>query len=238
MLVFMMAVRGLSPSPVSLPLQLRGGFGVGMRAFESYTGLLATAPLATNCVSAACLGMLSDGIAQSLTPCVRTWDSERTAGMSVWGAAVSGGVIFFWLQLLSRLFPNARTSTAQLVSKVFVNQLVMSPGLNGGFFAFVILTRTAPRMRMNASKRSQLVEKYRRDLLPTITRSCLFWSVVQGEPNLTLILTFTHYSPDPSPNLEGVNFKLIAPQFGVLWTNAAFVLWTTYLSLVANRVRE
>tara|TARA_B100000795_G_scaffold21563_1_gene14360 strand:- start:2818 stop:2931 length:114 start_codon:yes stop_codon:yes gene_type:complete len=32
-----------------------------------------------------------------------------------------------------------------------------------------------------------------------------------------------------------VNFKLIAPQFGVLWTNAAFVLWTTYLSLVANR---
>ena len=208
MMASLAAARVLAPSPASLPLlQLRGGFGVGVAtsAFESYTRLLATAPLATNCISAACLGMLSDGIAQSLTPCasdelceseaaVRTWDFERTAWMSVWGAAISGGVIFFWLQLLSRLFPNARTSAAQLVSKVFVNQLVMSPGLNGGFFAFVIWTRTAPRMRMNASKWSQLVDKYRRDLLPTIVRSCPFWSDVQGEitePTLTLTLTQT-----------------------------------------------
>ena len=97
------SLPGLAPSPGSLPLlRLRGGFGVGLAtsAFESYTRLLTTAPLATNCVSASCLGMLSDGIAQSLTP---------------------------------------------------------------------------------------------------------------------------------------VNFKLIAPRFGVLWTNAAFVVWTTYLSLVANR---
>ena len=225
MLVFM-AAQGLAPLPTSLPLlQLRGGFGAGVAtsAFESYTGLLATAPLATNCISAACLGMLSDGIAQSLAPCasdafcdevvaVKTWDFERTAWMSVWGAAVSGGVIFFWLRLLATLFPSARTSTAQLISKVFVNQLVMSPGLNGGFFAFVVWTRTAPRMRMDASKWSQLVDKYRRDLLPTIMRSCLFWSAVQS-----------------------VNFTIIPPQFGVLWTNAAFVLWTTYLSFVANR---
>ena len=110
----------------------------------------------------------------------RPWLGERdlgalTAGCDENSAAV---VAIFWLQLLSRLFPNARTSAAQLVSKVFVNQLAMSPGLNGGFFAFVIWTRTAPRMRMNASKWSQLVDKYRRDLLPTIVRSCLFWSVV------------------------------------------------------------
>ena len=206
MLMLVASLPGLAPSPGSLPLlQLRGGFGVGLAtsAFESYTRLLTTAPLATNCVSASCLGMLSDGIAQSLTPCesdelcvseaaVRPWDFERTAWMAVWGAAVSGGVIFFWLQLLSRLFPDARTSAAQLVSKVFVNQLVMSPGLNGGYFAFVIWTRTVPRMRMNASKWSQLADKYRRDLLPTIVRSCLFWSVVQSELERSNPHTHTH----------------------------------------------
>ena len=32
----------------------------------------------------------------------------------------------------------------ELVGKVFVNQLFMSPGLNGGFFALVTFTRMPP----------------------------------------------------------------------------------------------
>ena len=58
-----------------------------------------------------------------------------------------------------------------------------------------------------------LVDKWANDLLPTVVRSCMFWSVVQT-----------------------LNFKLLPPKYGVLCTNAAFVVWTTYLSLVGNRV--
>ena len=110
------------------------------------------------------------------------------------------------------LFPHARTSATQLVGKVFINQLVMSPGLNGAFFAFVIWTRTAPKLAMNAAKQQLLRDKYRADLLPTIVRSCLYWSVVQA-----------------------TNFRFLPQQYGVVWTNGAFVIWTTFLCLVGNR---
>ena len=194
-------------------LRLRGGYGI----IAAYNRALLTAPLATNSASAAGLAVVSDSIAQTLARVdgsdgASPWDLERSAWMAVWGAFVSGVVIFFWLQWLGSLFPHARTSLAQLAAKVFVNQLVMSPGLNGGFFAFVIWTRTAPRLVMTAPKWRQLISKYRADLLPTCIRSCAFWSVVQT-----------------------INFRALPPHLGVLFTNAAFVVWTTYLSLVGNR---
>ena len=134
--------------------------------------------------------------------------------MAVWGGVMSGAMIYYWLRFLGYLFPLASTSNHQLVSKVFVNQLIMSPGLNAAFFAFVIFTRTAPRCVMNAAKRQLWISKCKRDLLATMARSMCFWSVVQG-----------------------INFKVLAPQYGVLFPNLAFVIWTTYLSLVGNRGR-
>ena len=207
----------LSPDlDAALPLlRLRGGFGLVGGAIASYNNALALAPLQTNMASAASLAVLSDSIAQGLAPRENgpaVWDFERSAWMSVWGAIMSGAVIFYWLRFLTWLCPLARTSLSQLGLKVFVNQLVMSPGLNGGFFAFVVWTRTAPRLAFNVAKRQQLMAKYRADLLTTCLRSCYFWSVVQT-----------------------VNFRVLPPQYGVLFTNAAFVLWTTYLSLVGNR---
>ena len=202
-------------------LRLRGGFDfVG-----GYNRALQAAPLATNCASAAVLGVISDGIAQRLTmpegdaatsSSTRTpWDWERSAWMLVWGASVSGAIIFYWLRFLGALFPGARSSVAQLVGKIFVNQCVMAPGLNGGFFAFVIWTRTAPRLLMTALKRQRLMDKYRADLLKTCVRSTYFWSCAQA-----------------------VNFRLVPTRYGVLWVNACFVVWTTYLSLVGNRAAK
>ena len=215
----MPAVCGLRCS-LSLPLRLRGGFLAGCAAntLSCYNLALEAAPLATNVASAASLAVVSDGIAQSLTAppaATSSWDYERSAWMAVWGSFASGALIFYWLRFLSTLFPQARTSAAQLIGKVFVNQLIMSPGLNGGFFAFVIFTRTAPRLVMTAAKRRLLLEKYRADLLATCARSCAFWSVVQA-----------------------VNFRVVPLRYGVLVTNFAFVVWTTYLSLVGNRASQ
>ena len=216
LLIFAIA-RLPSPSPQLSPLRLRGGYGlVGSAgsALACYNSALAAAPLTVNVLSAAGLAVVSDGIAQSLSTSSSpsAWDMERSAWMSVWGAAISGALIFYWLQLLNLFFPLAKTSIAQLSGKVCVNQLIMSPGLNGGFFAFVIWTRTAPRLVMNAAKRRMLRDKYRSDLLATCARSCAFWSVVQT-----------------------INFRCLPLQYGVVFTNMAFVIWTTYLSLIGNR---
>ena len=117
--------------------KLRGGFGGGL--LESYTNLLAKAPLRTNMVTAACLAMTSDAVAQRL--CVDTeakldecavYDYPRTAWIALWGSVVSGAMLQQWFVLLRYLFPLYKTSNWQLAGKVFVNQLVMSPGLNAG----------------------------------------------------------------------------------------------------------
>ena len=196
--------------------KLRGGFGGGL--LESYTNLLARAPLRTNMVTAACLAMTSDAVAQRL--CVDTeakldecavYDYPRTAWMALWGSVVSGAMLQQWFVLLRYLFPLYKTSNWQLAGKVFVNQLVMSPGLNAGFFAFVILTRDPPVLRFNAEKRREYGRKIRADLPATCLRSCVYWSIVQ---------TF--------------NFRLLPPKYTVIATSAAYLVWTVYLSLITN----
>ena len=79
------------------------------------------------------------------------------------------------------------------------------------FFAFVILTRDPPILRLNADKRKAYGKKLRADLPATCLRSCVYWSIVQ---------TF--------------NFRLLPPKYTVIATSAAYLVWTVYLSLVAN----
>ena len=194
---------------------LRGGFGGAL--LESYTNLLAKAPLRTNMVTAACLAMTSDCTAQKLcaddgkAEACAPYDYPRTAWIALWGSVVSGAMLQQWFVLLRYLFPLYKTSNWQLAGKVFVNQLVMSPGLNAGFFAFVILTRDPPVLRFNAEKRREYGRKIRADLPATCLRSCVYWSIVQ---------TF--------------NFRLLPPKYTVIATSAAYLVWTVYLSLIAN----
>ena len=194
---------------------LRGGFGSAL--LESYTNLLAKAPLRTNMVTAACLAMTSDCVAQKLcaddgkAEACAPYDYPRTAWIALWGSVVSGAMLQQWFVLLRYLFPLYKTSNWQLAGKVFVNQLVMSPGLNAGFFAFVILTRDPPVLRFNADKRREYGRKIRADLPATCLRSCVYWSIVQ---------TF--------------NFRLLPPKYTVIATSAAYLVWTVYLSLIAN----
>lgn len=198
---------------------LRGGFGSqAINLFESYTNLLAKAPLRTNMVTAACLAMTSDTVAQRL--CADTdecapHDVPRTAWIAVWGSVMSGAMLQQWFRLLRYLFPLYKTNNMQLAGKIFVNQLVMSPGLNAGFFAFVILTRDSPVLRFNAEKRRVYRRKISADLPATCLRSCVYWSIVQ---------TF--------------NFRLLPPKYTVVATSAAYLVWTVYLSLIANIKRS
>ena len=193
-------------------LHVRGGFSAPASIAQAYLRALSTAPVATNCATAAVLSMSSDRVAQSLGPSAGRWDAERTAWMAVWGAVVSGLALGRWFAFLAWLFPRAATDVSQLAGKVFVNQLVLSPGINGAFFAWVIFTRDAPTCRMPPAKREALARKLRDDLPPTMLRSCCFWIVVQT-----------------------ANFRCVPPSWTVVFSNVAFVVWNSYLSLVGHR---
>jgi hypothetical protein len=148
-------VAARSKRRIDAATHLRGGFGGAL--LESYTNLLAKAPLRTNMVTAACLAMTSDAVAQRL--CVDTeakleecavYDYPRTAWIALWGSVVSGAMLRQWFVLLRYLFPLYKTSNWQLAGKVFVNQLVMSPGLNAGCAAVWQSTSAIRRHRRNA----------------------------------------------------------------------------------------
>jgi hypothetical protein len=217
--------------PMTMQHALRGGAALTSLlggAFGAYRAALTSAPITTNVVSAAALSLLADSTAQtverrlaaspsSAAPAAShtAWDVRRSASIVVWGALVSGFSLYFWFRLLARLFPRAATSTAQLISKVALNQLVMSPSLNAGFFTYVVFTRVEPPLRFTEAKRAILLEKLRRDLPTTIRRSCYFWSVCQT-----------------------INFRLMPLVWQTLWTNACFLIWTTYLSWVGFRARR
>ena len=134
--------------------RVRGGFGGAL--LESYTNLLAKAPLRTNMVTAACLAMTSDCVAQKLcaddgkAEACAPYDYPRTAWIALWGSVVSGAMLQQWFVLLRYLFPLYKTSNWQLAGKVFVNQLVMSPGLNAGCAAVWQSISAIRRHRRNA----------------------------------------------------------------------------------------
>jgi hypothetical protein len=178
---------------------------------SSYGSAMGAAPLATNAATSAALSMLSDRIAQRLDAKVTKYDPERTACMAVWGTFISV-VLRPWYIFLAWLFPCAASSTAQVIGKVAVNQLVIAPSFNGGFFAFAILTRELPRLRMTAEKRARLTAKLRAELLPTVIKSTAYWSVVQT-----------------------LNFRYVNAAYAVVLTSVAMFLWTIYLSFIGFR---
>ena len=107
------ALRDCSRQVIAVQ-KLRGGFGGGL--LESYTNLLARAPLRTNMVTAAALAMTSDCVAQKLcaddgkAEACAPYDYPRTAWIALWGSVVSGAMLQQWFVLLRYLFPLYKTS--------------------------------------------------------------------------------------------------------------------------------
>jgi len=132
--------------------------------------------------------------------------------MALWGWLISGLLIHYWFVFLNGLFPAKGLTLVGALKKVGVNQVVMSPGLNSLFFAFTTYTRGDVD---GGQKLAFLKRKLAADLVPTIKRSCAYWGTIQL-----------------------VNFLLIPPRFGVLYTNVGFLLWTTYISLVGYKKIE
>jgi hypothetical protein len=93
--------------------------------------------------------------------------------MSAYGAVVYGWLITYWFKFLNHIVPQEGITFALIIKKVFINQFFMSPILNSMFFTYVTITRDLTSSF--DQKMKQVVSKLKRDLLPTIKRSCVYW---------------------------------------------------------------
>ena len=196
---------------------------------NKYSGYLLTHPLLTNVLTASGLCVLSDSISQSferlnqqpavdsligkMEPAAFGHSWYRSFCMSIYGATVYGWLITYWFKFLNRLVPQENITFALVLKKVFINQLFMSPLLNGMFFTYVTATRDVTSTI--SQKIQQIKLKLSKDLLPTIRRSCVYWGIVQF-----------------------LNFSYVATRYQLLYTNSAFVIWTTYIAFVGFRKLE
>ena len=200
---------------------------------EGYTRSLHVQPLLTNIATASALSVVADGISQSIeisgskkAQSSRSEDPDPSIGVetiastkfsayrsfciSVYGGLVYGWLISYWFKFLNFLVPQQGITFSKIALKVAINQSVMSPGLNSLFFAYVIFVRDLVTP-LNV-KLQLLKKKLAADLVPTMLRSCLYWGTVQF-----------------------FNFAYIPTNYQLLYTNIAFVMWTTYVSFIGYK---
>jgi len=135
--------------------------------------------------------------------------------MALYGAVISGWMITYWFKFLNWVIPTKDITARRAFFKVCINQIIMSPGLNTFFFGYVTFTRKNKEIGENGGFNGKLLylkKKLARDLFPTIKRSCVYWGIVQF-----------------------INFCYLPPKYMLLYTNLAFVVWTTYTSFVGFR---
>ena len=192
---------------------------------REYSKCLQAQPLLTNVITASALCVLSDFISQSFerSKAKASCESDRILGkmtssvprhslyrslcMGVYGATVYGWLITYWFKLLNSIVPQENITFLLVLKKVTINQFFMSPILNSLFFTYVTLTR---ELKSNLSQKIRSVKlKLGKDLIPTIKRSCVYWGIIQT-----------------------INFSSVPTSYQLLYTNSAFVIWTTYIAFV------
>ena len=223
-----------APSPPSMCSPVSGlvlaavclvrAFALQPSVLDLYRHALRSRPMLTNMLTASALSVVSDAFAQSMerrkargsltnelsSSLIPRHSFYRSSTMAVYGAGVFGWFVSHWFRWLNGLFPLEGMTLQRLLAKIFVNQFFMSPFLNALFFSWVVFTRDY--QSSFKEKRTTLSHKLANDLLPTIQRSCIYWS-------------FVHL----------VNFSVIPYKYQLIYTNLGFLFWTIYLSIVGYR---
>jgi len=193
---------------------------------DAYLTSLNSNPMFTNIATASILAVFSDSISQNIEikakksaisdADTKNYESPkfslyRSFCMSIYGAGVLGWFVSIWFKFLNSIIPRENINLSKALVKIAINQALMSPILNSFFFGYVIFTRdfihTVPE------KISLFKKKIQKDLIPTIIRSTVYW-------------TIAHL----------YNFLILNPKYQLLYTNSAFVIWTIYLSIVGYRI--
>lgn len=127
------------------------------------------------------------------------WD--RSARMGTFGLFFYGPYQHWWYGLLNRRWP-LRTAS-HFLTKVTLNQVALGPVVTTVVFTWNLLLQ---------QRSSEIPEKLRHDLVPTMVNGWKFWVPAAS-----------------------INFWVIPVQSQVLYMSVCGLLWTAYLSYSSNR---
>eukprot|EP00039_Didymoeca_costata_P025206 m.12636 g.12636 ORF g.12636 m.12636 type:complete len:181 (+) comp4697_c0_seq1:197-739(+) len=164
-------------------------------------------PLMTNVGTAWVIMSVGDGVAQQLEK-KPTIDMKRNLVASSWNSLIVAPAFFYWFGFLDRRYPKVVLN--QILKKVIINQAVVTLPLNAGFLLF---TYTFEKLwNRQTPNKNEIMAKLNLDLNSLIGSSLMFWLPVNT-----------------------MNFVFVPPQYRVLPTIFASLVWATYLSLVGHR---
>lgn len=179
------------------------------RLWRAYVSTQTTWPLTSSAITGFGVMAIGDGAVQLGGD--GSVDVRRNFVVSTFNAGFSP-IVFAWLRVLDRRWPG--TTLAPLATKVFVNQLVLTPFSSAGFMAWT----SHMEALMGASAvdwakvRADLMRQLERELPGVVTSSCFFWPVVNA-----------------------ISFGVVPLHSRVPFLSVASVAWGGFLSFVSHR---
>jgi len=148
------------------PVSCASLFANGLELYES---ALASAPLATKCVTSAVGFAVADVVAQTLSGGFS--DPKRFLGNSVFGLILYGPASSAWYGVLDQyVYPEIADSPIAVTAKTALDQLIWAPILITGLFAWDLQCK-------GENMSEELPGKLNRDLLNTLKVNWTFWPV-------------------------------------------------------------
>ncbi|KAJ7665878.1 hypothetical protein DFH06DRAFT_1185276 [Mycena polygramma] len=132
--------------------------------FRAYNAMLIRRPMLAQCGTAAVLFGAGDVIAQQAVERKgKAHDFARTARLTFYGGAMFGPAMTKWYQLLNRI--QFKTPTKAIVYRVWLDQMVLTPGAVIVFFGSMALLEGKPK---------EIVPRIGAGYVPTLLRN---WAV-------------------------------------------------------------
>mmetsp|Transcript_11137 Transcript_11137/g.23923 ORF Transcript_11137/g.23923 Transcript_11137/m.23923 type:complete len:199 (-) Transcript_11137:179-775(-) len=184
--------------------------------WQGYSKCLKARPLVTGMVTSGGIMCGGDIMAQRLKDgSVDKFDWRRNAIVTSWNAFVFSPVFFYWFRALDRRYPGKMI--IPVLKKVTLNQTIAAVPVNLAFLAYTTALTNLFDPALNHSDtfsevKEQVFLKLQHDLKEIFCSSSLVWYPT---------------------NL--LNFLLVPQEYRILPTILMSLMWSTYLSTVANR---
>jgi protein Mpv17 len=177
-------------------------------------------PMMKSALTSAGLGIVGDGVAQTLQKRgekpeegSENYDYYRTARQSLFNLTFYGPLQHVWYIFLGKKWPTVPGSMAAsnlkpFATKVFLNQAALGPVVVACFFAW-------SQALTNTFTVASWTEKVQRDALPTLQKGWAFWVPASA-----------------------INFAVVPVNRQVLYMSCCSIVWNCILSQAGNKKKD